>query len=162
MKGEIKTFFLNVVAGVLAYYVTKFLDANNLPLLSYLVFGLYIVFLFAASYFHFQNRPKPVGEIVENSREKQPEKNIENNKPEIFHKILQTVAKLASQHVESSPKKIGEIIGENPQIVLAYLNEMVYDFLVAYVNNGNPADINTSFFIAYHDNPWMLLKIQSS
>jgi hypothetical protein len=85
-----------------------------------------------------------------------------NNKPEIFHKILQSVVKLASQHAESSPKIIGGLINETPQIVLAYLREMEAESIVVFANGGKSPDINTSFFISYHENPWKYLKIESS
>lgn len=161
MKNDIKSLILNIIAGILAYYVTKYLDKNDLPLLSYFVFALYLSFILLASYFHFQNSLKPNSDILKNDVKKTLEQNKENHKPEIFHKILQCVVKLASQHAQPSPKIIGEIIGESPQIVLAYLKEMETDSLVVFVNGGRPADINTPFHIAYHDNPWKYLNITS-
>ncbi len=161
MKNDIKSLFLNIIAGILAYYVTKYLDKNDLPLLSYLVFALYLAFILLASYFHFQNSLKPNRDTLKKDTEKSPDQNKENHKPEIFHKILQCVVKLASQHAQPSPKKIGEIIGESPQIVLAYLKEMETDSLVVFVNGGKPADINTPFHVAYHDNPWKYINITS-
>jgi len=162
MKNDIKSLFLNTIAGIFAYYVTKYLDTNNLPILSYLVFALYLVFIFSAFYFHFQHRPKPQGNFPKENEEDKPEKNKKDSKPKIFHDILQTVVKLASQHANSSATTIGKIINENPDIVLSYLKQMETDSLVVYENKGKSPDVNTSFFIAYHENPWKYVKIQPS
>jgi hypothetical protein len=162
MKNDIKSLSLNIIAGFLTYYVTKYLDTNNLPTLSYLVFALYLLFIFSAFYFHFQQRPKPQGNLLKQNTEEEPKQNKQDSKPKLFHDILQTVVKLASQHVNSSATAIGKIINENPDIVLSYLKQMEIDSLVVYESKGNPPDLNTSFFIAYHENPWKYVKIQSS
>src|SRR3990167_560742 len=142
MKHDFKTLLLNIAAGILTYYVTKFLDSNNQYLFSYLVIGLYVLFILAAIYSHFQNIPKPQRDTFENHGKNKIKKRVQNNKPEVFHKILQSVVKLASQHAESSPKIIGGLINETPQIVLAYLREMEAESIVVFANGGKTPDIN--------------------
>lgn len=160
MNNGLVTFFLNILAGVLAYYVTKFLDSNSQNLLRYTVFLLFIIFIIFGSYFNFKNSLHPSIKVPDQDGEKVIQEDKQNNKPEIFHKILRTVVKLAAQHVDATPKKIGELINESPEIVLAYLKEMEGEFIVVYTSGGKPPDINTPFFIAYHENPWKYIKIE--
>jgi hypothetical protein len=160
MKNDLKSFLINVVAGLLTYYVTKYLDNNKFQSLSYVVFASYILFIFCAAYFHIKNSAKISRNILEQSAKKKSDQDKNNCKPEIFHKILKCVVKLASQHADPSPKKIGELIGENPQIVLAYLKEMEGESLVVYVSGGKPPDINTPFHVAYHENPWKYIEMK--
>jgi hypothetical protein len=161
MKNDLKSFLINVVAGFLTYYVTKYLDNNEFQYLSYVVFASYILFIFCAAYFHIKNSAKPTRKILEQSTEKETDQNEKNYKPDIFHNILKLVVKLASQHADPSPKKIGELIGESPQIVLAYLKEMGDEALVVYSSGGKPPDIDTPFYVAYHENPWKYIEIKS-
>jgi hypothetical protein len=160
MKHDFKALSLNIAAGLLTYYVTKFLDSNNQYVFSYLIVTLYIVFIILAVYFHFQNSLDLQRSTSENHELNKKNTGMNSDKPEIFLKIFQTVVKLASQHTDPSPKKIGELIGENPQIVLAYLKEMESQSLVVFVSGGKPADINTPFHVACHDNPWKYVEIK--
>lgn len=162
MKDDIKALIINIIAGVLSFYVTKYLDSNNLPILSYFVFAMYILFISLASYFHIKKPASKTISIAEDNFKKCPEENKENNKPEIFHRILELTVKLSSQRIDATPKIIGKEINESPEIVLAYLKQMGSESLVSYTSGGKPPDINTSFFIAYHENPWKFLKIKSS
>jgi hypothetical protein len=157
MKSDVKTLFLNIIAGIISYYVVKFLDTNNLPLLSYSVFFLYLVFIFSASYFHFKQSKKPI--VAKDDCQHKPDKDIADGEKDIVHNILKTVVKLSSQHIDATPQVIGNAINEDPKIVLAYLQKMSDDLLVVYANEGKPPDINVPFFVAYHENPWKLLKM---
>ena len=160
MKHDFKALLLNIAAGILTYYVAKFLDSNNQYFFSYFIIALYILFIISAIYFHFRNSSNQQMETSENHELNKINNGMNNNKPEIFQKIFQTVVKLASQHDDPSPKKIGELIGENSQIVLAYLNEMESQSLVVFVNGGKPPDINTPFHVASHENPWKYVEIK--
>ena len=158
MKRDLKTLFLNIIAGIISYYVVKFLDTNNLPVLSYSVFVLYLVFIFSASYFHFKQSKKPI--VAKDNCQNKPDKDVTDDKEDIVHNILKTVVKLTSQHVDATPNVVAEKINEDPQIVLAYLQKMVDEHLVVFTNEGKPPTIDVPFFVAYHENPWKKIKIQ--
>ena len=158
MNHDIKTLLLNIIAGIISYYVVKFLDTNNLPILSYSVFVLYLLFIISSSYFHFQQSKKIIP--LENKSKNDSGNNETNDKKDIIHEILKNVVMLSSQHIDATPKVIAEYVKEDPEIILSYLKKMADDFLVVYANNGKPPNIEVPFFVARHENPWKMLKIQ--
>ena len=160
MNRDIKTLLLNIIAGLVTFYVAKYFDENNLPILKYSVIILYVIFLIAVIFFHIRNTTKPITSSVTGDKTSQPNKNTKNDSSQLANEILINVVQLASQHAIASPKIIAPYVKESPELVLAYLKDMEKKQLVVYNSEGKEPTTNTSFFIAFNDNAWKCLKIE--
>lgn len=151
MDKDSKNFIQNSLSGLLVGVVVIYLDRNGLTAPSYVVFGLYLLFIIAVCIKEFMSRKKQA-DPVEHPPQKQPS-NAEPNKikqtqEEIMHKqIILYVLKLRGFNETASPKKIAALIEQDVGIIFAHMMKLHNDQYMTFQTGGASPTIETDFFL---------------
>ena len=149
---------LNLISGMLTFYITKFFDTHGMQVISIIVFVLYIAFILFVIFVHTKKAIKPSLGILNKTFKKPSNYQKNPDSDETINHILTSIVKLSALRHETSPKTIGRDLGINPEFILTHLKQMQTDLLVVFINGGKPPDLETSFFITENQAAWKKIK----
>ena len=135
MNDDIKSFLINISAGILTAIVFLYLDKNGLTSLSYIVFGCYLLFIGLTTYKLVFSKK----EINANSKtESNNKENINNGnyfETQIKHNVLDDTAKNILLRLWNFPdgltdKEISKMLEVDIQTVKYHLEKLEQQVMV--------------------------------
>lgn len=148
MDNDIKSFAINVLAGLFTAVVFLYLHENGFTSSGYIVFGLYVALTFLVAFRLWRHRkaPKNVTNTQFNENEDVNEK--ETLEDQFNRSILLHILKLRGLNQIASPKNIANQMKQGPGIILAHLWKLHNEQFVTFITGGLPPTQDTNFFLS--------------
>lgn len=159
MNDVVKSFGLNLAAGLVSSVVVLYLDKQGLTTPAYLVFGLYLI-MACLIFIRAIRRPIPFDAAPNQQHggiDNDVDLHLRETEIDVFHSILALVAKYHSQEIQATPKRIAIELGLDPDITLAHMWKYHNDQFITFRNDGKRPELDTPFFLS--PKAWECIKV---
>lgn len=151
MNTDIKSFLINIAAGLFTTVVFLYLDKTGFTSPAYIVFVLYIALLVLVGYrFHFavKKRHDFNTPCYQDPKDEEQNNIVQTPEDQLLFEVLFHILQIKASNGQATPRIFATAIDTNPDRVLSQLKDLHDDQFVTYQSGGLPPTLDTDFFLS--------------